>query len=198
MIQMPHLETNAPSYRRGLLSASIPAGVGMAAGTRVETMTGSVAVEDLVPGMVLDTTEGPQTVLRVVACRPGTPAAGEQVEIVSGVAGRGRPLVLAAEQRIVVSGWIAELHFGVDAVEMTAGTLRHAGFARTVSGMAEATLYLPIVSRPCAVYAGAIALSLGCVAQDALAEDSALSDSLVLTDAEAALVMSLLGTKTLH
>ena len=198
MIPMLRHETIAPLDRRALLGVSMPAGVGLAAGTRVETLAGVVAVEDLEPGMVLDTTEGPQPVLRVLACRPGLPAAAEQLSIAAGATGRGRPLVLAADQEIVVTGWIAELHFGADAVVLTAEMLRRQGLAQPVAPDAEATLYLPVVAKPCAVYAGAVALTLGCIASDAVPSDSALPGSIDLTDAEAALVMSLLGTKTLH
>lgn len=198
MIPMLRHETITPLDRRALLSVAMPAGVGLAAGTKVETLSGVVAVEDLVPGMVLDTTEGPQQVLRVLACRPGTPSAAEQVVLTGGMAGRGRPLVLAAEQEIVVTGWIAELHFGADAVVLTGAMLRRMGMASSVAAPAEATLYLPVVAKPCAVYAGAIALTLGCIASDVVPCDSALPGSIEVTDAEAALVMSLLGTKTLH
>lgn len=198
MIPMLRQDTTLPLDRRAPLALSMPAGVGFAAGTRVETQAGAVAVERLVPGMVLDTTEGPQTVLRVVACRPGAPAASEQVEIAPGLIGRGRRLVLAAGQEIVVTGWIAELHFGAGSVAMTAGLLRDAGLARDVDAAAEATLYLPILSRPCAVYAGAIALTSGCVATGASPQDSAGTEVRRLSAPEAALVVSLLGTTTLH
>lgn len=198
MIPMLRHETIAPTDRRALLGVAMPTGVGLAAGTRVETLAGVVAVEDLVPGMLLDTTAGPQPVLRVLVCRPGMPSAAEQVMLPAGTVGRGLPLVLAAEQEIVVTGWIAELHFGADSVVLTPEMLRRAGVAQAVAGTDEQTLYLPVVAAPCAVYAGAIALTLGCAAPDAALQDSALPGSIELSDAEAALVMSLLGTKTLH
>lgn len=198
MIPMLRHETITSTDRRALLSVAMPAGFGLSMGTRVETTTGVVAVEDLVPGMVLDTTEGPQTVLRVLVCRPGSPAATRQVMLPAGPLGRGRPLVLAADQEIVVTGWIAELHFGVEAVVMTPAMLRRQGLAQDVAALDEQVLYLPVVSKPCAVFAGAVALSLGCAASGASLADSALPGSIDLTDAEAALTMSLLGTTTVH
>ncbi|PWK60428.1 Hint domain-containing protein [Roseicyclus mahoneyensis] len=185
--------------RRQVLPAALPFACGLAAGTRVETADGLVAVEDLVPGQLLETTEGHQPLLRLLRCLPGSPSATSQVMLPAGILGRGKPLILAAEQEIVVSGWIAELHFGADAVTLTPAMLLRQGLARVVGPAQETSLYMPVVARPSAVYAGALALTIACVGgETAQDHDAALPGTIELNDAEAALVLSLLGAATLH
>lgn len=160
MIPSLRLET-LPIVRAGRASrATEPAVLGMAAGTRLETADGRIAVEDIVPGQMLDTTLGLQEVVAVLRLRPCPLASCAQVDLPAGLMGLTRSMIVAGEQEIVVSGWLAELHFGTDAVSMTAANLVEAGLAKRLARTAEVDLYLPVLAQPCAVYAGHFALAV--------------------------------------
>ncbi len=92
-----------------------------AEGTPIDTDAGPVAVERLVPGMLVDTLDhGPQPVkwvgrTRLTGLDRPEMAHLRPVRIRAGALGPGQPaadVVLSPNHRVLVSGWRAELHFG--------------------------------------------------------------------------------------
>ena len=84
-----------------------------AAGTRIETECGMVAVEALRDGMLIETMDrGLQPLRRVLGKRVDGRGALAPVVIDTGVFGNVRPLWLSPHHRMVVSGWRAELLTG--------------------------------------------------------------------------------------
>lgn len=92
-----------------------------AAGTRIATPRGPVAVEDLTPGMdVMTRDHGPQAVRWAGRTRVGTARMASRPEIRPirirrGAFGPGRPArdtLVSPQHRILMTGWRAELLFG--------------------------------------------------------------------------------------
>ena len=84
-----------------------------ARGTRIETATGFVAVEDLRDGMLIETMDhGLQPVRRVLSKVVDGRGALAPVEFGAGVLGNVRALRVSPHHRMVVSGWRAELLTG--------------------------------------------------------------------------------------
>ena len=84
-----------------------------AEGTRIETAQGLMAVEDLRPGMLIETMDrGLQPLRRVLAKPVSGMGALAPVVIGAGVLGNARALRLSPHHRMVISGWRAELLTG--------------------------------------------------------------------------------------
>lgn len=84
-----------------------------ARGTRIETATGFVAVEDLRDGMLIETMDrGLQPVRRVLSKVVDGRGALAPVVLAAGVLGNVRALQVSPHHRMVVSGWRAELLTG--------------------------------------------------------------------------------------
>ncbi len=84
-----------------------------ARGTRIETSTGFVAVEDLRDGMMIETMDnGLQPVRRVLSKVVDGRGALAPVVFAAGVLGNVRPVQVSPHHRMVVSGWRAELLTG--------------------------------------------------------------------------------------
>lgn len=82
-------------------------------GTRIETATGFVAVEDLRDGMLIETMDhGLQPVRRVLSKTVAAQEALAPIRIERGVLGNIRPLLVSPHHRMVLSGWRAELMTG--------------------------------------------------------------------------------------
>jgi hypothetical protein len=95
-----------------------------ARGTRIETATGLVAVEDLRDGMMIETMDnGLQPVRRVLSKRVDGRGALAPVEIAAGVLGNVRPVRVSPHHRMVVTGWRAELLTGEPEVLASAADL---------------------------------------------------------------------------
>lgn len=95
-----------------------------ARGTRIETATGFVAVEDLRDGMMIETMDhGMQPVRRVLSKLVDGRGALAPVEIATGVLGNVRPVRVSPHHRMVVSGWRAELLTGEPEVLAAAADL---------------------------------------------------------------------------
>lgn len=137
-----------------------PAPYGLAAGTRLATGQGAAPVEELSPGDMIETTAGPQRLLRVLRQTVGLMLEDRQVELPAGLLGLCAPLVVSAGQRIVLRDARALRHFETDAVQMTAGALADAGLARELDPVAQRTLYLPVVLCASEAPLGPVALSL--------------------------------------
>lgn len=137
-----------------------PAPYGLAAGTRLAAGQGAVPVEELSPGDMIETTAGPQRLLRVLRQTVGLMLEGRQVELPAGLLGLAAPLVVSAGQRIVLRHDLARRHFATDAVQMTAGELADAGLASDLDPAAHRTLFLPVVLCASEAPLGPVALSL--------------------------------------
>lgn len=84
-----------------------------ARGTRIETSTGFVAVEDLRDGMMIETLDnGLQPVRRVLSKVVDGRGTLAPVVFAAGVLGNVRPVQVSPHHRMVVSGWRAELLTG--------------------------------------------------------------------------------------
>ncbi len=95
-----------------------------ARGTRIETATGFVAVEDLRDGMMIETMDhGLQPVRRVLSKAVDGRGALAPVEFAPGVLGNIRALRVSPHHRMVVSGWRAELLTGEPEVLAAAADL---------------------------------------------------------------------------
>lgn len=95
-----------------------------ARGTRIETATGFVAVEDLRDGMLIETMDhGLQPVRRVLSKVVDGRGALAPVEFGAGVLGNVRALRVSPHHRMVVSGWRAELLTGEPEVLAAAADL---------------------------------------------------------------------------
>ena len=95
-----------------------------ARGTRIETATGFVAVEDLRDGMMIETMDnGLQPVRRVLSKRVDGRGALAPVEIAAGVLGNVRAVRVSPHHRMVMSGWRAELLTGEPEVLAAAADL---------------------------------------------------------------------------
>ncbi len=104
---------------------------GLARGTRIACEDGPVAIENIKAGDIVNTrSNGPQ-VVRWVGC--GVPVLQAGVCLQAGALGENAPsalLLVAPEQRLVVSDWRAELLFGSPAVFVAAkALLNEAGIA---------------------------------------------------------------------
>lgn len=96
---------------------------GIAAGTPVLTMRGTVAVETLAPGDRMITRNGART---VTAIEFATLSEAEVVRISMGVLGAERPeadMIVAPGQPILIRDWRAKAIAGVDQAVMTAARL---------------------------------------------------------------------------
>ncbi len=95
-----------------------------ARGTRIETATGFVAVEDLRDGMLIETMDhGLQPVRRVLSKAVDGRGALAPVVFAAGVLGNVRALRVSPHHRMVVSGWRAELLTGEPEVLAAAADL---------------------------------------------------------------------------
>ncbi len=84
-----------------------------ARGTRIETVAGFVAVEDLRDGMMIETMDrGLQPVRRVLSKVVDGRGALAPVVFAAGVLGNIRPVRVSPHHRMVISGWRAELLTG--------------------------------------------------------------------------------------
>ena len=84
-------------------------------GTRIRTERGNIAVEDLRVGdMVLTKDNGPQPI-RWIGSREvdGTDILAP-IRFAKGAIGNKRPLLVSPQHRMLITGWQAELHFGID------------------------------------------------------------------------------------
>ncbi len=88
-----------------------------ARGTRIATPGGEVLIEDLSVGDRVVTAEGGAEAIRWIGRRT-FPAKGACAPVVfeTGAIGNTRPLRVSRQHRLLLSGWKAQLHFGVDAV----------------------------------------------------------------------------------
>jgi hypothetical protein len=95
-----------------------------ARGTRIETATGFVAVEDLRDGMMIETMDnGLRPVRRVLSKQVDGRGTLAPVEIAAGVLGNLRPVRVSPHHRMVVTGWRAELLTGEPEVLAAAADL---------------------------------------------------------------------------
>lgn len=90
-------------------------------GTLIRVPGGAVPVEDLKAGDLVETMDhGPQ-VLRWVGRNDADGSEGNApIAITKGVLGNERDLLVSPEHRMLVTGWLAELHFGEDEVLVAA------------------------------------------------------------------------------
>ncbi|MEM7508831.1 MAG: Hint domain-containing protein [Pseudomonadota bacterium] len=96
----------------------------IAAGTRVETMSGTVAVEELRPGdRVLTMAGGPQTLRWTGRRRLLAAGALAPITIAPGALGNRREMRVSQHQRILLNGWRAEIAFGATEMLAPAHTL---------------------------------------------------------------------------
>lgn len=95
-----------------------------AAGTRIETTRGPVAVEALAEGdLVLTADHGPQPLRRILSKRVAAEGALAPVCITAGTLGNTADLLVSPHHRMVVTGWQAELLTGESEVLVAAGDL---------------------------------------------------------------------------
>lgn len=93
-------------------------------GTRIETASGQVAVEDITDGMLVATADnGLQPVRRMLSKSVVATGALAPVCIVAGTLGNDRDLLVSPHHRMVLSGWQAELLTGEPEVLVAAGHL---------------------------------------------------------------------------
>ena len=139
-----------------------------AAGTRIETAEGLIAVEDLREGMRVETMDrGLQPLRRVLAKTVSGMGALAPVVIEAGVLGNGRALRLSPHHRMVVSGWRAELLTGEPEVLAKARDLLDGRRVR-VEPVAEVTYFHLLFDRHEIVFAeGAASESYHPFADDA-------------------------------
>jgi len=139
-----------------------------AAGTRIETAEGLIAVEDLREGMRVETMDrGVQPLRRVLAKTVSGMGALAPVVIGAGVLGNGRALRLSPHHRMVVSGWRAELLTGEPEVLAKARDLLDGRRVR-VEPVAEVTYFHLLFDRHEIVFAeGAASESYHPFADDA-------------------------------
>lgn len=108
-----------------------------AAGTRIATLLGEIAVEDLTPGTPVMTLDNAyQPLARVLSTTvPGTGAAAPVV-LPAGLIGNAADLVLSPMHRVLVTGMQAEMLFGEAEVLVAARFFADAGLAwRRPGGM---------------------------------------------------------------
>ncbi|NUB44461.1 Hint domain-containing protein [Fertoebacter nigrum] len=92
-----------------------------AAGTRIGTPQGEVAIEDLRAGdMVLTADGGPRVIRWAGARRVEARGALAPIRIAAGTLGNRRDLLVSPQHRLLLSGWRAELLFGADEVLVAA------------------------------------------------------------------------------
>ena len=139
-----------------------------AAGTRIETAEGLIAVEDLREGMRVETMDrGLQPLRRVLAKTVSGMGSLAPVVIEAGVLGNGRALWLSPHHRMVVSGWRAELLTGEPEVLAKARDLLDGRRVR-VEPVAEVTYFHLLFDRHEIVFAeGAASESYHPFADDA-------------------------------
>jgi hypothetical protein len=112
-----------------------------AAGTRIATLMGEIAVQDLQPGdpvMTLDNAYQP--LLRVMSTTVPATGAFAPVIVPAGLIGNLKDLVLSPQHRVLFTGPRAELLFGEAEVLVAAIHLAEAGIARRRNG-GEVTYY---------------------------------------------------------
>ena len=139
-----------------------------AAGTRIETAEGLIAVEDLREGMRVETMDrGLQPLRRVLAKTVSGMGALAPVVIEAGVLGNGRALRLSPHHRMVITGWRAELLTGEPEVLAKARDLLDGRRVR-VEPVAEVTYFHLLFDRHEIVFAeGAASESYHPFADDA-------------------------------
>jgi len=139
-----------------------------AAGTRIETAEGLIAVEDLREGMMVETMDrGLQPLRRVLAKTVSGMGALAPVVIEAGVLGNGRALRLSPHHRMVITGWRAELLTGEPEVLAKARDLLDGRQVR-VEPVAEVTYFHLLFDRHEIVFAeGAASESYHPFADDA-------------------------------
>ncbi|MBL4916564.1 Hint domain-containing protein [Szabonella alba] len=103
------------------------------AGTRIESASGPVAVEDLQAGDLIVTRDNGLQPLRWLGCTT-VPAQGEHAPIrfAPGVLGNRRALLVSPNHRMLVEGWRAELFFGEAEVLVAAKHLLNGDTIRRV------------------------------------------------------------------
>lgn len=139
-----------------------------AAGTRIETAEGLIAVEDLREGMMVETMDrGLQPLRRVLAKTVSGMGALAPVVIEAGVLGNGRALRLSPHHRMVITGWRAELLTGEPEVLAKARDLLDGRQVR-VEPVAEVTYFHLLFDRHEIIFAeGAASESYHPLADDA-------------------------------
>ncbi|WP_245890861.1 Hint domain-containing protein [Albidovulum aquaemixtae] len=98
-------------------SAPFPVPVCFTSGTLIRVPGGEAPVESLRPGDLVETLDnGPQPVRWIGGRRVAGGGVFAPVRFAAGALGNDRPLLVSPQHRMLVRGWLAELHFGEDEV----------------------------------------------------------------------------------
>ena len=97
---------------------------GLTSGTLIETATGNRAIDSLKLGDLIETLDDGLQPLRSISRQTMLGKGGTApIRISIGVVGNEKPLLLAPQHRVLISGWQAELYFGQDEVLVEARSL---------------------------------------------------------------------------
>ena len=131
------LEVTAAQEGPSFAQSAYATPICFAAGTAIATPDGTVPVEAIRPGQLVQTMNaGPQAVRWTGQRRVEARGRFAPVRFDAGAIGNARPLLVSRQHRMLVAGWRAELHFGSAAVLVPAARfIGHPGVRVAAGGL---------------------------------------------------------------